>query len=296
MKQLKLPKNVFLLGYGAIGKCFTKIALNNMSNLNLTVCDLYDLPFKPDQFKYIKKKFCEDNIHELSNFLQKGDILVDLSTNVDIFKIWTFCMKNGIIYMNTAMEEGKNSKNPKSFPQNLEEMYRTSLGNRHDRIEQNPLFNSTSGTTSIFEHGMNPGLISHFAKKGIIEAAEYFLKRRDWTDLNRTNIEKYLNDRNFPKLAQELGLHTIHCSELDGQHLDNPPGDLKTKFYNTWSCRGFLTEGLVPMQVARGSHEDEYSDKLPRLNNGKVIMSWGPSCHFWGKDNLLIFSEILGAF
>ena len=60
LKQLNLPKNVFLLGYGAIGKCFTKIALNNLSNLNLTVCDLYDLPSQPDRFTYVKKKFCEE--------------------------------------------------------------------------------------------------------------------------------------------------------------------------------------------------------------------------------------------
>jgi homospermidine synthase len=286
-KLIKLPKNVFLLGYGAVGKCFSKIALNNIPGLNLTICDVYDLPSKPDRFRYINKKFGEENINELANFVQKGDVIVDLSTNVDVVTMWTYCMNNGINYMNTAMEESVKSAKPKSFPKNLDEMYKTSLGHRHDLIEKHPLYNPNKGTTSVFEHGMNPGLISHFAKKGIIEAADYFLKRKDWTDLNHKNIEKHLKDRNYPKLAQEMGLHTIHCSETDDQTIDNPPKDLKTKFYNTWSCRGFLTEGLVPIQVAKGSHEDAQSKKLPRLNDGKLIMSWAPSCHYWGKINLI---------
>jgi homospermidine synthase len=289
LKSLKLPKNVFLLGYGAIGKCFTKIALNNLSGLNLTVCDIYDLPSKPKGFKYINKKLNEENLNELGNIVQKGDVIVDLSTNVDVVSMWKYCMKNGVNYMNTAMEEGDRSMNPKSFPTNLDEMHKTSLGYRHEMVEQNPVFNPNQGTTSVFEHGMNPGLISHFAKKGLIDAAEYFLKRKDWTDLNHKNIEKHLKDRNFPKLAQEMGLHTIHCSETDDQTIENPPKDIKTKFYNTWSCRGFLTEGLVPIQVARGSHEDEQSEKLPRLKDGKTIMSWAPSCHYWGKFNFFNF-------
>jgi homospermidine synthase len=284
LTQLKLPRNVFLLGYGAVGRCFSKIALNNFNKLNLTICDIFDIQNQHNKFNYVKKKFGNDNINDLAKFVQKGDVIVDLSTNVDAITIWSYCMRNGINYMNTAMEESENSANPSSFPKSLGEIYKTSLGYRHEKVEKSSLFNPNEGTTSVFEHGMNPGLISHFAKKGIVEAAEYFLTRKDFTDINHKNIEKYLRDRNYPKLAQEMGLHTIHCSESDDQYIKNPPKDLKTKFYNTWSCRGFLTEGLVPIQVARGSHEDEQSDKLPRLNNGKLISSWAPSSHYWGND------------
>jgi homospermidine synthase len=182
------------------------------------------------------------------------------------------------------MEEWEDSSNPVSFPKDTTEMYNSSLGHRHDEAEKSKHWSPNKGTTSIFEHGMNPGLISHFAKKGVIDAANYFLSRSDWTDLNREKIAKYVKEKNFPKLAQELGLHTIHCSEVDNQWVPNPPKDLKTKFYNTWSCRGFLTEGMVPIQVARGSHEDEKSEELPRLRNGSLIMSWNPSCYYWGKN------------
>jgi len=54
---------------------------------------------------------------------------------------------------------------------------------------------------------MNPGLISHFAKKGILDAAEYFLRNKNdkgWSDLDFNLIEKYLKEKNYPKLAQAI--------------------------------------------------------------------------------------------
>ena len=186
--------------------------------------------------------------------------------------------------MNTSIEEWEDSENPKSFPKDLEEMYKTSLGYRHEQMESSELWDSDKGTTTVFEHGMNPGLISHFVKKGLLEAADYFLTRRDWTDVDHDLIRKNLNEKNYSKLAQAMGLHTIHCSELDDQYVETPPKDLKEKFYNTWSCRGFLTEGMVPFQVAQGSHEDKDSDEFPRLKDNSLIMSWTPSNHFWAKS------------
>jgi homospermidine synthase len=279
-----LPKTIFVMGYGAIGKAFTEIALKNFPKLNIVVCDSYDLDKKDDRFQYVKMGVKRDNISSVMKHVKSGDVMVDLSTNIDVLKMWGLCMENGVMYMNTAMEEWEDSSNPVSFPKDTTEMYNSSLGHRHDKAEKSKHWSPNKGTTSIFEHGMNPGLISHFAKKGVIDAANYFLSRSDWTDLNREKIAKYVKEKNFPKLAQELGLHTIHCSEVDNQWVPNPPKDLKTKFYNTWSCRGFLTEGMVPIQVARGSHEDEKSEELPRLRNGSLIMSWNPSCYYWGKN------------
>lgn len=284
MNSVKLPKTVFLMGYGAIGKCFIEILFKNFKNANLKVCGLFDdVPKTENRFEYIKMKVGKENMKDLSKHIQKGDILLDLSTNIDVLSIWPYCMSNDVMYMNTAMEEWEDSKNPTSFPKSVDEMYKTSLGYRHDRVENSSHWNPNKGTTSVFEHGMNPGLISHFVKKGLVEAAQYFLTRKDWTDLDHKKIEKYLSEKNYPKLAQAMGLHTIHCSENDNQWVTNPPKDLRTKFYNTWSCRGFLTEGMVPIQVARGSHEDAESKEFPRVANGTTIMSWAPSRHYWGN-------------
>ena len=81
---------------------------------------------------------------------------------------------------------------------------------------------------------MNPGLVSHMAKKGLLEAASYFLEnKQQFEDLNFEEIKEYLAAKNFPKLAQACGLHTIHSSERDSQKLLPPPKDSKTKLYTT---------------------------------------------------------------
>jgi homospermidine synthase len=194
-------------------------------------------------------------------------------------------VKKGVMYLNTAMEEWEDSENPISFPKDYEDLYKTTLLYRHDIVRDFKIWDSEKGATTIFEHGMNPGLISHFAKTGILDAARYFLKnqqKEEFKDLDFKAIENWLNLKNYSKLAQALGLHTIHCSEKDDQVMKHPPNDTKIKFYNTWSCRGFLTEGMVPIQAARGSHEDETHEDFPRVKNEKLIMSWAPSNHFWG--------------
>lgn len=40
---------------------------------------------------------------------------------------------------------------------------------------------------------------------------------------------------------------------------------------------------MVSIQVACGSHEDEYSENFPRLNKGTFISSWGPAHLYTGK-------------
>jgi len=282
--SITIPNTVMLLGYGAIGKCFTEMLLNSHPNANLIVVGLFDI-IDP-RFTYIKFKVTRENIPELLKHLEKGDILVDLSINIDFIDLWKVCNKLGIMYLNTATEEWGDSEDPTAYPKTTEEMYLTSIGFLHDEVEKMQEWDTTSGTTTVMEHGMNPGLISHFTKKGILDAARYFLRQKNkesFCDLDFETIEKYLVEKNYPKLAQALGLHTIHCSEVDNQWTNPAPKDCKSKFYNTWSSRGFLTEALIPIQIARGSHEDKFNEEFPRVRDHSCIMSWGPSYLYKGK-------------
>lgn len=120
-------------------------------------------------------------------------------------------------------------------------------------------------------------------KKGLEDCAAYYLESGN-KDVDLTLLKKYLTAKNYSKLAQVLGVHTIHCSEFDNQMMKELPKDCDTKFYNTWSCRGFLTEGLVPIQVARGSHEDKDFDGMFTIRDGKTIVSTKPSVNTWAKS------------
>ncbi len=73
-----LPGKVLVLGYGAIGKCFVDILLKEYPEVNLLVCDIYDFPSEERVFKYLKKRMNKENLHEIFDILQSGDMLIDL--------------------------------------------------------------------------------------------------------------------------------------------------------------------------------------------------------------------------
>ena len=66
--------------------------------------------------------------------------------------------------MKTEREKQEDSENVKSYPKSIEELYKTLLGCRHDKVMKMEIWNQTSVPTSVFEHEMNPGLISHYVK------------------------------------------------------------------------------------------------------------------------------------
>jgi len=47
------------------------------------------------------------------------------------------------------------------------------------------------------------------------DAANFYLKDPKATDIDKKALEKWLLKKNHTKIAQALGVHTIHCSEWD---------------------------------------------------------------------------------
>ncbi len=290
-KKLTLPSIILLLGFGAIGKCFVDILLKSYPKSNLIICDTvfpedFSRTFSNFKVEKIERKITKENLVETFNFLSAGDLIVDLTTNIGYLEIWGFCQTNGILYLNASLEEWLDSEDAVSFPRDLSELYKASVYARKENVVQSPFWNKEqTGTTTVFQHGMNPGLISHFMKKGLFDAAKYFLDNRakeKFSNFDYEKIKKYLNEKNYPKLAQALKLFSVHCAESDNQTVEETLENVSEKLYNTWSGRAFISEALVPINVCCGSHEDrETNDYLPRVD-GKMILSWNPARFYLG--------------
>jgi homospermidine synthase len=117
-----------------------------------------------------------------------------------------------------------------------------------------------NGTTAVVDHGANPGLVSHFTKKALLDIAEKIIteKRKNGKTEKPKNertekLKTYLKDQNFPKLAQLTGVKVIHISERDTQ-ITNKPKQVN-EFVNTWSIEGFFEEGVAPAELGWGTHE-----------------------------------------
>jgi len=144
------------------------------------------------------------------------------------------------------------------------------------------------GPTAVLEHGANPGLISHFAKQGLIDIGERLLAEKKAAGKDAEEIRQFIRDRAFNRLAMKLGVKVIHCSERDTQITDQPKQ--VDEFVNTWSVEGFREEGTATAEMGWGTHEKELPENayphadgprnqicLARMGINTWVNSWVPN-------------------
>ena len=146
--------------------------------------------------------------------------------------ILEWCQTFNILYTNTALEYWF------EYPKwnGKTEIYEHTLYNRHMTIKRKYIEKST---TAVIEMGMNPGLISHFAKAALLKIA--------------SETPGLGEEKDCSKIAEKLSLKVVQVSERDSQVSLYPRK--KNTFYNTWSCIGFYEEATDPCQIGCGTHE-----------------------------------------
>lgn len=234
---------ILLLGCGAIGRAtlaYWNRIIPHVTYNQFIIIDQYPVP--PEIVSLLPNTIFKQLMVTQTNFIEilsriDPDLIVDLSTGIDSMDLINYCQDHDICYLNTSMETwpSESHYDPSKDP------YKYSLVLRHDMA----LYNNKRTTfhpTALVEHGMNPGLISHFAKWGLQELAQ------------RENIlSGPLNKDTYAEMAKRLNVHTIQVSEIDTQ-LANIPFNMNT-FFNTWSSVGFYEEATEPAQLGWGTHE-----------------------------------------
>jgi homospermidine synthase len=199
--------------------------------------------------KYVMERVTQENYQQLlAKYVGRGDMIIDLAWNIDCISIVQWCRDNNVLYVNTSVEEWNPYKDSER-----NDPTRYTLYARHMEIRQKVnAWEDKNGSTTIVDHGANPGLVSHFTKHALIQIGEKILKEKA-SDPRKASLEKALADKNFPKLAQLEGVKTIHISERDTQITDKPKR--VNEFVNTWSIEGFFEEGVAPAELGWGTHE-----------------------------------------
>ena len=184
----------------------------------------------------------------LSQYVSRGDVLIDLAWNIDANVIIEWCHDNGVLYLNTSVEEW----DPYESQTDRDPRERTLLV-RHQRLQKMKAAWTESGPTAVVEHGANPGLVSHFVKRALADiAAECIAQNLLSADIE-ADVRVALAEGNFPRLAHLLTVKVIHVSERDTQVSDQPK--LPGEFVNTWSIEGFREEGTTTSEMGWGTHE-----------------------------------------
>jgi len=204
--------------------------------------------------KFVREKITKENFnHVLSNHLDKGDLLIDLSWNIDCCDMLQWCHDHNVLYVNTSVEVWDSYAGLEMLSPYEKSLY----------FLQMKLKELSKGwkdaPTAVVDHGANPGLISHFVKQGLIDIADRLITNKRVSEEDEEELNHYKKSWNFAQLAKKLGVKSIHCSERDTQ-ITNRPKEVN-EFVGTWSIEGLREEGSAPSELGWGTHEQ----KLPPL-------------------------------
>jgi len=240
-----LAGRLVIIGFGSIGQGVLPLILRHIgidrSRISVIAADddgagvvreygvtLRVEPLTPDNYRSI-----------LGPMLSAGDFLLNLSVEVSSIDLVGLALEKGALYLDTCIEPwpGGYTDPRRSVSE------RSNYGYREKALS---LRKAHAGSgTKVLAHGANPGLVSHFVKRALLDIA------RD----TGVTLPRPSSRDEWAALSHRLGIKVIHVAERDTQVANQPR--LRGEFVNTWSIDGFVAEGCQPAELGWGTHEKE---------------------------------------
>ena len=246
-KHVKFNGRMVVVGFGSVGQGTLPLLLRHidmpLERLSILTGDTRGIEeAKHFGIQFNVKPLTRENYKlVLDPLLARGDFLLNLSVEVSSVDLIEYCCKRGVMYLDTCIEPWLGGY----FDTSISASHRSNYGLREDVLRLRGKY-SNGAPTVIPTHGANPGLISHWVKQGLINLSRDIRKR----------AAKPETREDWARLAMQLGVKTIHCSERDTQVAN--PGKRRLEFVNTWSVDGFVGEGSQPCELGWGSHEKHF--------------------------------------
>lgn len=267
--MVQFGKRVLFIGFGSVAQCTLPILVKHLQVplANITVMDFEDKsqllkPWTDQGVKYVRNKITPENLGSVLNqYVGPGDLLIDLAWNIDACEILQWCHDRGVLYLNTSVEVW----DPYDHTRYSHPTHKT-LYHRHMHLRRMKAGWKQLGPTAVIEHGANPGLISHFTKHALLEIGRRVLADRKVTGAAADELQQLIQDQTFNRLAMQLGVKVIHCSERDTQISKDPKQ--VDEFVNTWSIEGFREEGTTTAEMGWGTHEKTLPARAHVHNEG----------------------------
>lgn len=244
----ELAGSIVLLGYGTIARCALPMLLRttglDASRFKaIDACDRRDelAAYRGAGLVLLRREVVAGNLAAvLAEATAPGDLLLNLSVGIDAISVADWCHRNGVLYVDTALEiwdeaiAGFAERPPAERTEYALHQRIRGLAAAHWRAD---------GPTAIVTHGANPGLVSHFAKAALVDVARAMGLGQGAPD----------SRSGWARLAEATGLRAIHIAERDTQVSADPKRP--EEFVNTWSIPGLVEEAMMPGEVGWGSHE-----------------------------------------
>ena len=237
---------VVMIGFGSIGKGMLPLLerhfeFDRSRFVVIDPCDADRGLLDERGVRFVQAALTRENFREvLRPLLTAGGgqgFCVNVSVDTSSLDIMRFAREVGALYIDTVVEPWPGFY----FDSKLGNEARTNYALRESVLAERRA--NPGGSTAISCCGANPGMVSWFVKRALVNLAH---DRGDAAPQPTTRAE-------WAALAQRLGVKGIHIAERDTQRAIHPkPRDV---FVNTWSVEGFVSEGLQPAELGWGTHE-----------------------------------------
>lgn len=208
----------------------------------------------------------------LGKHVKTGDLVLNLSVNVASLDLVRFCAEHEALYVDTSIEPW-----PGVYANPMLKMRdRTNYVIREKALRLAAELGPDS-PTAVLDHGANPGLVSHFVKRALLNLDRIL----------RAGAARPASRADWATLARDLNVSVIQIAERDTQVADQAKHH--GEFVNTWSIEGFVDELMQPCEISVGTHEQNLPPRarmhrpgsgtvfLPRPGGGTFARSWTPS-------------------
>ena len=240
-------RHIWLVGQGAIGPNLLYIILKLfiIKQKQITVIDLKPLEqlqkevkeiakiVRPDEsfeIEVLSAHIKQDNYKEYFEKVSEGDVIVDCAIEISSSDVIKLCQNRKAIFVTSAIEVWNyaDTTDPYSY---------TIFSKLTELRKYANKLNDKCNFTAMLGFGCNPGMVSIWAQVGVRMINDYYK--------NTT-----------PKTPEELGIRTVHISEVDTQRSKKPKD--KDEYCNTWASTAepFYEEALAPLELTLGTHED----------------------------------------
>jgi homospermidine synthase len=276
-KHATLRGRLVIVGFGSIGQGVLPLLLRHIETAPERITIVTAEPRGREvaaQYGvgFVETALTRDNYRAvLDPLIDAGDFLLNVSVDVSSLALIELCQEKGALYLDTCTEPWPGGYTDPS----LSPAARSNYALREGALELRRRY--SGGPTAVITHGANPGLVSHFVKQALIDLA----RAADAAAAAPTDRA------GWGRLAQRLGVKTVHIAERDTQVASIPksPGE----FVNTWSIDGFFSEGSQPAELGWGTHERHFPADgrehdfgtgaaiyLLRPGAGTRVRSWTP--------------------
>lgn len=247
-QHVTFPGNILMIGFGSIGQATLAPLFETIDVSKDRVTILTADPRGKEVAEKMGVKFDVEALNRdnyrtlLPKYVKKGDLIINLSVDTSSVDIMSLCNELGVLYVDTVVEPwtGEGGYADTSIPFHM----KSNAALRFGLLELRNKLNG--GVTAVSCCGANPGVVSFFAQKAMVDIAHAI----DPTRARPRSKEEWV------ALAHSLGIKTIHIAEQDTQVAASPKE--KGVFVNTWSVDGFYSEGgLQRAEATPGVHEKE---------------------------------------